>query len=57
MLLNLLVPDMLLRKLKPPLTIQVRNGALLITLVIPIDFFLFSGGSQNALAVGDNFHD
>jgi len=41
MLLNLLVPDALLRKLLLQVIIKTRNGVLLVIPLIPTDFFCF----------------
>jgi len=41
-LINLLVPDVLLRKLLQHIIIQTRRRALLVTLLIPTDFFCFT---------------
>eukprot|EP00983_Pelagomonas_calceolata_P004596 149511-Pelagomonas_calceolata.AAC.1 len=37
---NPLSPDVLLRRLLSTLVTKIRNGLLLVTLLIPIDFFL-----------------
>jgi len=57
MLLNLLVPDALSRKLLPPLIIMVRSGEPLVILLIPIDisFSTKVEGSPGVLALGDPF--
>jgi len=47
----MLISDVLLRKLLPPLIIKARSVALLITLLIPIDIFFSSicGGVTRCL--------
>ncbi len=42
MLINLLVADVLLRKLLQRIVIKTRSGVLLVTLLIPTDVFCLS---------------
>jgi len=52
MLLNLLVPDALLRKLLLQIIIETRNGVLLVIPLIPTDFFCSFGGGRVTQCLG-----